>query len=109
MMLTRTEAGVGAPAAGAGAGAGAVGSGAGAGAGAGAGGASSRVVSLPPVPGAVTVPSTDGDDGIDAWLQLDIPSAQTIRKTEKAALVRMPHCRSNRSAGLSYRKQMMLW
>src|SRR3954470_14119768 len=95
MMLTMTDAG---------AGAGAVGPGTGAGAGA---GGSSRVVSLPPVPGAVvTVPSADGDDGIDTWLQLHIPSAQTIRKTEKATLVRMPHCRSKRDAALSCRKQM---
>src|SRR2546423_3253682 len=94
MMLTMTDAGGGAPAAGAGAGAGA--------------GGSSRVVSLPPVPGTVvTVPSADGDDGIDAWLQLHIPSAQAIRKIEKATLVRMPHSRSKRDAALSYRKQMM--
>src|SRR3954468_612496 len=97
MMLTRTDAGVGVPAAGAGA----FGSGAG---GAGAGG-SSRAAGLPPVPGAVRVPSTDGDDGIDAWLQLHVPSAQRIRRTGNATFVRMSHDRSNRGAGLSYRKQ----
>ena len=97
-MLTSTEAGVGA--AGGGAGAGAFGSGAGAGVGAGAGaGGSSRVVSLPPVdPGVVAVPSTDGEDGIDIWLQLAAASAHAITTMESTEVLRMAESRSKANA-----------